>query len=367
MSIRRIGLTALVAAAGLLITANTAFAIEAAAKSAVNVRTGPGTGYAKVDQLTAGEIVEITECAPVGWCFVQHDGPDGWVSGSYLVPVEDEVIDEEDFEEGGGSNPDCSFGFNIGSGGPSLSINCGDGPFPPTPPPPAPPAPPAPPTEASACFYTGADFSGSQFCIGVGTRNSLNSQFREKITSVELFGGAKARLCTGTSLSGTCRNVTSDDDQLPNAINNKSKSLTVFTGPAPVGPIVIDPGVIVPLPPVTPSTHSTGPINLQQTWDMNLDNGATGDAGGDVWYRAVTATQKFLQPIKGAKLALGDGSNRGFAGCKVASFSTTPIPLAAVPPGTYVCALTNQGRVSQFRVNGFNGATMKIGYTTWSN
>lgn len=362
MSIRRVGLTALVAAAGLLISANTVLAVEAAAKSAVNVRTGPGTSYAKVDQLTAGEVVEITECAPVGWCFIQHEGPDGWVSGSYLVPVEDEAIDEDDFDEGGGSNPDCSFGFTIGSGGPSLSINCGDGPLPP---PPAPPAPPEPPAGAEACFYTGADFSGSQFCMGPGIRNSLNGTFNDKITSVELFGGAKARLCTNTNLTGTCKTITSDTDQLANSINNKASSLTVFTGPAPVDPpILIDPPILVP---VVPSTHSTGPIDLQQTWDMNLDNGASGDAGGDVWYRAVTATEKYLQPINGARMALGDGSNRGFTGCNAESFSTAKIALDDAPVGTYICAKTNEGRISQFRVNGFVGTTMKIGYTTWSN
>lgn len=360
MNMRRTGIVAAVAAAGLLMSASTVFAIEAAAKSAVNVRTGPGTSYAKVDALTAGEVVEIIECAPVGWCFIQHEGPDGWVSGSYLVPVD--VVDEDDFEDGGGSNPDCSFGFTIGSGGPSLSINCGDGPIgPPSPPPP--PPPPAP--SAEACFYTGADFSGSRFCMGVGIRNSLNATFNDKITSVELSGGAKARLCTNANLTGTCRTVTSDTDQLSNIINNKASSLTVFTGPAPADPpILIDPPIVIPVP---PTTHSTGPIDLQQTWDMNLDNGATGDAGGDVWYRAVTATEKYLQPINGGRLSLVDGSQRGFNGCKTAAFSTARLALVDLPVGTYVCAKTNEGRISEFRINGFVGTTMRIGYTTWAN
>ncbi len=67
-----------------VVAANSAFAVEATAKSAVNVRSGPGTNYAKVDTLYAGEEVEITECQG-SWCYVQHPGPDGWVSGSYLV------------------------------------------------------------------------------------------------------------------------------------------------------------------------------------------------------------------------------------------------------------------------------------------
>lgn len=68
-------------------TVNTVAAAEASAKSAVNVRSGPGVSYSKVDALYAGEGVEITECRG-NWCHIQHPGPDGWVSGSYLIASE---------------------------------------------------------------------------------------------------------------------------------------------------------------------------------------------------------------------------------------------------------------------------------------
>ncbi|MFK5996607.1 MAG: SH3 domain-containing protein [Rhodobacterales bacterium] len=61
-----------------------ALAFDAVAVSAVNVRTGPSTGYAKVDVLMGGEPVTVTECQ-VRWCYVEHDGPDGWVSARYLA------------------------------------------------------------------------------------------------------------------------------------------------------------------------------------------------------------------------------------------------------------------------------------------
>ena len=69
---------------GLTATADIALAVEASARSAVNVRSGPGARYHKVDTLYAGEGVEITECR-ANWCYVQHPGPDGWVSGRYLA------------------------------------------------------------------------------------------------------------------------------------------------------------------------------------------------------------------------------------------------------------------------------------------
>ena len=58
-------------------------ALEARAIQAVNVRSGPSVSYSKVDVLSFGEQVNITECQG-NWCFVEHAGPDGWVSGHYL-------------------------------------------------------------------------------------------------------------------------------------------------------------------------------------------------------------------------------------------------------------------------------------------
>lgn len=351
----RLHVSAALAVAGLMACSSAALAVEAMAKSAVNVRTGPGTSYGIVDQLTAGEVVNVTECAPSNFCFVERDGADGWVSANYLTSVEE---DEEEVDEGGGANPDCSFGFVITPSGPQMSVNCGDAPMPPMP-----PAPPEPEEddEPTACFYTGNNFTGDQLCLGVGIRNSLNATFNNKISSVELSNGARARLCDGPNLTGTCRNVNVDTTPLTPDINNKASSLTVYVGAPPLPPL--------PPPPVpAPVTHSTGPIDLPQSFLANLDNGNVGGgAGADIWYEAVSPAEKYITPRNGALLALGDGSNRGYDGCVDESFSNDSIAIEDAPPGTYVCAKTNQGRISQFRVNGFTGITMHLGYTTWAN
>lgn len=335
-----------------VLSAGSVLAVEAAAKSAVNVRTGPGTSFGIVDQLTAGEVVNVTECAPSNFCFVEREGADGWVSANYLTAVEEE--EDEEMEEGGGSNPDCSFGFVVGPAGPSMSINCGDGPMP--------PAPPTPPAAAEACLYTGNNFNGDDLCVGVGIRNALNATFNNKISSIELSGGAKAMLCDGPNLTGVCKNITTDTAPLQPSINNKTSSFSIYVG-AP--PVVEDPEL--PEPPGPPVTFSTGPIDLQQTFTANLDNGAVGGAGADIWYEAVTATEKYITPRNGASIAVGDGSNRGYDGCAAESFDGESVALEDIPVGTYVCVTTNQGRISQFRVNGFMGTTMKLGYTTWAN
>ncbi|MBZ0215453.1 MAG: hypothetical protein K8F25_02770, partial [Fimbriimonadaceae bacterium] len=74
-----------------------------------------------------------------------------------------------------------------------------------------------------------------------------------------------------------------------------------------------------------------------------------------------------ITPRNGAKLSISGPSNRGFAGCSAAAFSGAKISIFAVPVGTYVCVKTNQGRISEFRMNGYTGTTMNLGYTTWAN
>jgi len=72
------GLAALIT----VLSAGTAFA--AVATGGVNVRTGPGVGYSILDTLSPGEHVAVTDESG-GWCRINHPGPDGWVSCSYLT------------------------------------------------------------------------------------------------------------------------------------------------------------------------------------------------------------------------------------------------------------------------------------------
>lgn len=108
---------------------------------------------------------------------------------------------------------------------------------------------------------------------------------------------------------------------------------------------------------------------VNQTWQFDLDQGTVGSSpGADVWFQAQTATQLFLTPVNGALLAVGNKSNRGYAGCSTENFSGNKVPLATVPVGSYICALTSNGRVSQFRINGLSPGSPKkltIGYATW--
>ena len=85
ISLKTIGLSAAVT----VLSAGSAFA--AVATTAVNVRSGPGTGYGVIDTLAPGEYVRIRDESG-GWCAVSRPGPDGWVSCAYLTGGPDVAV-----------------------------------------------------------------------------------------------------------------------------------------------------------------------------------------------------------------------------------------------------------------------------------
>ena len=181
---------------------------QARALTALNVRSGPGIGFPVVDTLYKGEIVTIDRCRANGWCFIRHKGPNGWVSSKWLgAPAT------------AGNN--CGFKLVVTSSGISkLALVCGPGPQTNT--------VVIKPGKKRACFYKGANYSGASFCQGIGKLNTLNAAFDDKITSVKVFNGARAKLCRKVNMNGLCVVVTSNTPVLPATINNKASSLRVY-------------------------------------------------------------------------------------------------------------------------------------------
>ncbi len=117
-----------------------------------------------------------------------------------------------------------------------------------------------------------------------------------------------------------------------------------------------------------PRTIATGPLNIPQTYLFDLDRGAVTQTGADFWFQAETRALLYLVPRNGAKIGVGNRSNRGAAGCAAARMTTERVSLSDLPVGSYICARTNEGRVSQFRINAISGGspkTLSIGFTTW--
>jgi len=173
-----------------------------------------------------------------------------------------------------------------------------------------------------------------------------------------IIAAATATSIALTSVSATTAQATVEEDILT--------ALAVTAAIALVVNAINNPA---PAPAPAPVTFSTGPIKIPQTWAFDLDHGNLGGgANSDLWFQAVTPVKLFLKPRNGAKMAVGDRSNRGFAGCSVASYSGARVPIWTLPVGSYVCVKTSQGRISQFRVNKLTAGSpkkLKIGYTTW--
>jgi SH3-like domain-containing protein len=72
---------AVCAAASLVLPAE---ALAAYTTTSVNLRAGPGTGYAPVATIPAGSPIGVGSCSP-GWCQVSYAGLNGWVAAGYIA------------------------------------------------------------------------------------------------------------------------------------------------------------------------------------------------------------------------------------------------------------------------------------------
>lgn len=121
-------------------------------------------------------------------------------------------------------------------------------------------------------------------------------------------------------------------------------------------------------PPAPHPVHSSGTVNIPQTYIVDLDTGHLNASGpGDLWFEAATATQFYLAPVNGARIHVGGHTAAGWAACSTASYSTGRVPIPAVL-GRYVCVRTNSGRVGEVKVQGMMGGgikTLVIDYRTW--
>jgi hypothetical protein len=126
--------------------------------------------------------------------------------------------------------------------------------------------------------------------------------------------------------------------------------------------------------PVVPAIHSSGSLEIQQTFRADLDEGQVSVSGGtnpgmDIWFEADTAVERFVTPTSSAvTLARVGTSSVGFGGCSTTPLSNTRIPIAELPEGSFVCVRTDLGRFSEFVVTttvGPSPGILRIDYTTW--
>ena len=83
------------AGAALVLSAGVAAAAPAVVRADVNLRSGPGTGYAVFETIPGGATVDVLGCGG-SWCRVAYAGETGYASRSYLALGGEAAVIEED-------------------------------------------------------------------------------------------------------------------------------------------------------------------------------------------------------------------------------------------------------------------------------
>jgi hypothetical protein len=117
-----------------------------------------------------------------------------------------------------------------------------------------------------------------------------------------------------------------------------------------------------------------GTLSIDQTVTADLDRGVTfaDNATADLWFEAVTSSERHLTPQNGARFVVAGTTEPGYAACKAAPTSGGRIPIESLTAGSYVCGMTNQGRVVQLHIDqaaapfsGCNMPTLVVTYATY--
>ena len=134
---------------------------------------------------------------------------------------------------------------------------------------------------------------------------------------------------------------------------------------------MVDPLPLPPPPPPTPAAHSSGTLQLAGPFMMDLDTGGVSLLNGDILYAAPDLVNRQLVPRAGAQLSYLNGAQRGIGGftggCSTAIYSSNPVLMNMLSPGDYICAKTDEGRISEFRIDSIGPVlgVLMITYTTW--
>jgi uncharacterized protein YraI len=214
MTIGKTSKIAAIAGTILALSIGSAMAAPGYATGNVNVRTGPGTGYTKVDTLSRGEQVQIGQCQG-GWCYVSHSGPDGWVSANYLS--QGSGYTPKPRPTPNNDNPSVGFSFGFGSDGSHFGFSFGNQGRPGWTPP-----------QPRACFYTGKNYTGKSVCVTAGTsKRFVGNVWNDKVSSVRLYNGASVTMCQHSNYGGFCRTSSHNEPALGPWLNNKISSVRV--------------------------------------------------------------------------------------------------------------------------------------------
>jgi len=150
------------------------FGGSAVTNSNLNVRSGPGTSYPVLDVLIRGDGVRINTCNN-GWCWINHNGPSGWVSEAHLTRTGGNLVARPLRE---------------------------------------------------ACFFEQPHFRGRSFCASPGDNDRNLGTWNNRISSIRIRGFTTVQVCAGRNFSD-CDAFSVDIATLPRWLNRNVSSFRV--------------------------------------------------------------------------------------------------------------------------------------------
>lgn len=188
-----------VAATAVVVFLPAAYAAPGTVTANVNVRSGPGSSYAVIDTARRGERVDVQQCQG-SWCYIAKSGPDGWVSANFLTTGSGGSVNP--------AQPGLSFGFSIGSDGPTVNFGIGNQ---------TPQRPQRPvvvePAIGEVCFYDRSRMRGDSFCMDEGTSSRNLGDWADRISSIDNPDGLQVQVCSDSNYRN-CRTYTTSASSL---------------------------------------------------------------------------------------------------------------------------------------------------------
>ena len=148
---------------------------------------GPGKTYDELGTVPGAIKIRVDRCSGY-WCQFRGGGKNGWIALA-----------------------DISFGT-----GPDAPLSS--------------PRLDYPPGGADACFYTGAGYTGTAFCLPPGhvARDAKLWGKDNVISSIMLMEGAKVKVCRDRNFKSWCQLITESEQSLPGFLNDSISSWQIY-------------------------------------------------------------------------------------------------------------------------------------------
>lgn len=127
--------------------------------------------------------------------------------------------------------------------------------------------------------------------------------------------------------------------------------------------------VVGPTPTPEASVYDSGKVNLKQTFHVDLDHadGTPTSGDQDLWFEAVSSSEKYFTPNNGAKFKLITSGAPSYDKCTTTSLSSDKINLDDVSVGDWLCFKTNDGRYGRAEIEARSGSpeVIRLDIVTW--